>query len=107
MLWCQVESNYGRHAQEWNNIGQADARTNVDISRYNLGIAQATHSDSKQMRSIAMLTMIFLPATFVAVCPLHIYCKPYTAPIGINIVDMIADFWTQDFILHGLLRLEA
>ncbi|KAG6365255.1 hypothetical protein INS49_006864 [Diaporthe citri] len=51
---------------EWNNIGQADARTNVDISRYNLGIAQATHSDSKQMRSIAMLTMIFLPATFVA-----------------------------------------
>lgn len=53
--------------QEWNNIGQADARTNVDISRYNLGIAQATHSDSKQMRSIAMLTMIFLPATFVAV----------------------------------------
>lgn len=107
MLWCEVEANEGRHAQEWNNIGQADARTNVDISRYNLGIAQATHSDSKQMRSIAMLTMIFLPATFVAVSPLHRWCGTYTAPIGIRIVDSIADFWTEDSILHGVFRLEA
>lgn len=103
--------------QEWNNIGQADARTNVDISRYNLGIAQATHSDSKQMRSIAMLTMIFLPATFVAVSSLGtrfffavtpstdgvVYPrplakhKPWTAKLTL----------TTDSILDGILRLEA
>lgn len=103
--------------KEWNNIGQADARTNVDISRYNLGIAQATHSDSKQMRSIAMLTMIFLPATFVAVSSLRtrfffavnpstdgvVYPRPlakhkqWTAKLTL----------TTDSILDGILRLEA
>lgn len=51
---------------EWNQIGQVDAQTNLEISKYNLDIATATGNDSKQMRSIAVLTMIFLPATFVA-----------------------------------------
>jgi hypothetical protein len=53
--------------QEWNQIGQVDAQTNLEISKYNLDIATATGNDSKQMRSIAVLTMVFLPATFVAV----------------------------------------
>lgn len=81
-MWYEAQANDERPAQEWNNIGQADARTNVDISKYNLGIAQATHSDSKQMRSIAMLTMVFLPATFVAVSPLRtrsFFCR-YSFP---------------------------
>ncbi|KUI57290.1 hypothetical protein VP1G_04609 [Cytospora mali] len=51
---------------EWNQIGQVDAQTNLRISKYNLDIATSTGHDSKQMRSIAVLTMIFLPATFVA-----------------------------------------
>ncbi|KAJ0108555.1 hypothetical protein J7T55_002159 [Diaporthe amygdali] len=51
---------------EWNNIGQSDTRTNQKISSSNLEIARATREDGQQMRSIAMLTMIFLPATFVA-----------------------------------------
>lgn len=46
--------------QEWNEIGRGDTLTNLDI-------AKATRNDGKQMRSIAMLTMIFLPATSVAV----------------------------------------
>ncbi|ROV89600.1 hypothetical protein VMCG_09923 [Cytospora schulzeri] len=50
---------------EWNQIGQVDAQTNLEISKYNLEIATSTGNDSKQMRSIAVLTMIFLPATFV------------------------------------------
>lgn len=53
--------------QEWNNIGQSDAQTNLNIAKDNYQIAQSTGADSKQMKSIAVLTMIFLPATFVAV----------------------------------------
>lgn len=43
----------------WNRIGFQDAQANLKI-------ATDTHEDSGQMRSIALLTMIFLPATFVA-----------------------------------------
>lgn len=53
--------------QEWNNIGQSNTKTNLDISNSNLEIAKAAREDGQQMRSIALLTMIFLPATFVAV----------------------------------------
>ncbi|KAH8751297.1 hypothetical protein F5883DRAFT_578091 [Diaporthe sp. PMI_573] len=51
---------------EWNNIGQEDTRTNLNISGTNIAIAKATQADSRQMRSISVLTMVFLPATFVA-----------------------------------------
>ncbi|KAH8756365.1 hypothetical protein F5883DRAFT_468726 [Diaporthe sp. PMI_573] len=44
---------------EWNEIGRGDTLTNLEI-------AKATRNDGKQMRSIALLTMIFLPATSVA-----------------------------------------
>ncbi|KAG6365675.1 hypothetical protein INS49_007286 [Diaporthe citri] len=51
---------------EWNTIGQNDTQTNLIISRTNNAIAEATQADSKRMRSISTLTMVFLPATFVA-----------------------------------------
>ncbi|CAJ2501143.1 Uu.00g039960.m01.CDS01 [Anthostomella pinea] len=51
---------------EWNQIGRRDARTNLDIANNNLQVAQRARRDSKLMKSIAMLTMIFLPGTFVA-----------------------------------------
>lgn len=56
-----------RHSKEWNNIGQADTQTNLVISRTNNAIAEATQEDSRRMRSISTLTMVFLPGTFVAV----------------------------------------
>ncbi|KAK4201888.1 hypothetical protein QBC40DRAFT_170522 [Triangularia verruculosa] len=43
----------------WNQIGFQDTRTNLKI-------AAATRQDGNQMRMIAFLTMIFLPATFLA-----------------------------------------
>ncbi|KAK9773193.1 hypothetical protein AB5N19_11829 [Seiridium cardinale] len=43
----------------WNQIGYQDAQANLKI-------ASDTRQDSGQMRSIAILTMIFLPATFVS-----------------------------------------
>ncbi|KAK3294337.1 uncharacterized protein B0H64DRAFT_375135 [Chaetomium fimeti] len=43
----------------WSQIGYQDAQANLKI-------ASDAREDSKQMRSIAFLTMVFLPATFLA-----------------------------------------
>ncbi|RBR16338.1 hypothetical protein FVER53590_05933 [Fusarium verticillioides] len=51
---------------ELNNIGRKDARTNQKISRVSLEVAQMTRLDGGLMKSIAMLGMVFLPATFVS-----------------------------------------
>ncbi|KAF5026000.1 hypothetical protein F66182_1902 [Fusarium sp. NRRL 66182] len=51
---------------ELNNIGRKDARTNQEISRVNLEVAQMARHDGNLMKSIATLGMIFLPATFVS-----------------------------------------
>ncbi|CAM1510784.1 Fc.00g082970.m01.CDS01 [Cosmosporella sp. VM-42] len=50
---------------ELSHIGRTDAKTNLDISRVNLDVARMTRRDSSLMKSIAMLGMIFLPATLV------------------------------------------
>ncbi|OTA87742.1 hypothetical protein M434DRAFT_15302 [Hypoxylon sp. CO27-5] len=51
---------------EWNQIARADTGTNLKISKSTMEISRATQRDGSQMRSIALLTMIFLPGTFVA-----------------------------------------
>ncbi|KAF4964808.1 hypothetical protein FSARC_7300 [Fusarium sarcochroum] len=51
---------------EQNNIGQRDARTNQEISRVNLVVAKMARHDGSLMKSIAILGMVFLPATFVS-----------------------------------------
>ncbi|KAM0553284.1 hypothetical protein ACHAPJ_007297 [Fusarium lateritium] len=51
---------------EQNNIGQTDARTNQEISRVNLVVAKLARHDGSLMKSIAILGMVFLPATFVS-----------------------------------------
>jgi hypothetical protein len=53
--------------QELNSIGRKDARVNQEISRVNLEVSQMTRLDGSLMKSIAMLGMVFLPATFVSV----------------------------------------
>lgn len=54
-------------SKELSHIGRADAKTNLDISKVNLDVAQMTRRDSHVMKSIAVLGMVFLPATFVTV----------------------------------------
>ncbi|KAI0867807.1 hypothetical protein GGS24DRAFT_495053 [Hypoxylon argillaceum] len=51
---------------EWNQIGRKDTFTNLDIAQNGLRVAEHTRRDSELMKSIALLTMVFLPATFVA-----------------------------------------
>lgn len=63
--------------QELNSIGRKDARVNQGISRVNLEVAQMTRLDGSLMKSIAMLGMVFLPATFVSVSE--------TVTLGVNL----------------------
>ncbi|KAK2485925.1 hypothetical protein H9L39_03905 [Fusarium oxysporum f. sp. albedinis] len=53
--------------EELNSIGRKDARINQEISRVNLEVAKMARLDGSLMKSIAMLGMVFLPATFVSV----------------------------------------
>jgi hypothetical protein len=63
---------------------QKDARVNIELAKNSAAIAEAsskdsavmraiaveTRRDSTAMKTIAVLTMFFLPGTFVAVCSL-------------------------------------
>lgn len=48
-----------------NHIGRKDARLNENISRSSLAVAETAQRDGSLMKSIAILGMIYLPATFV------------------------------------------
>lgn len=53
-------------------------RTNTQLSVTNKEISQSMQDDSSQMKFIALLTMIFLPITTMAVrisCPRMVKCK--------------------------------
>lgn len=55
------------------NLGQVfglltheDAEVNLDVARANTKIASAARNDSSAMKTIALMTMLFLPGTFYA-----------------------------------------
>ncbi|CAH0027135.1 unnamed protein product [Clonostachys rhizophaga] len=52
---------------QWNQIAQKDSTTNTKIARVNNMIAIETKTESIQMKSIALLTMIYIPLSCVAV----------------------------------------
>lgn len=58
----------------FNLASQADNRTNLDIARNSKAIAEETRKDSSSMITMATLTMLFLPGTFVSVshCPIFL-----------------------------------
>ena len=47
-------------------IARRDTQLTIEMTRLNTEIAKATKRDSELMRGIAAVTMVFLPATFVA-----------------------------------------
>lgn len=88
-------------SKEQNLIAQEDAR-------HNLRLARSAYNDGKQMRSIAILTMIFLPATFVAVSELSmvltrstavfkswIFCLTFTVQMTLSIFPPEVDCHTD------------
>ncbi|MCJ1283554.1 hypothetical protein MMC26_002884, partial [Xylographa opegraphella] len=50
----------------YNLIAREDSKANIDIARASRSIALASQRDSASMKTIAVLTMAFLPATWVA-----------------------------------------
>jgi Mg2+ and Co2+ transporter CorA len=50
----------------WNQIARHDSKTNTQIAQVNTVIALETKRDNIQMRSIALLTMVFIPLSCVA-----------------------------------------
>ncbi|KAI0892488.1 hypothetical protein F4806DRAFT_231998 [Annulohypoxylon nitens] len=51
---------------EWNHIARTDTQTTLRLSSLATEISKATQRDGSQMRTIALMTMVFLPGTFVA-----------------------------------------
>ncbi|GAP91362.2 hypothetical protein SAMD00023353_6300010 [Rosellinia necatrix] len=69
LIWkcANIVDGVGLASQlEWNQIGRKDTITNLKIAKSGLEVAQHTRRDSELTKSIALLTMVFLPATFVA-----------------------------------------
>lgn len=50
-----------------NLIAQRDSLRNIEIGKDTKEVAAASKRDSSAMKTIAVLTMIFLPGTFVSV----------------------------------------
>jgi hypothetical protein len=51
----------------YNLIQQRDSAVNIDLAAQSKLVAERSHSEALAMRTISILTMLFLPATFVAV----------------------------------------
>lgn len=49
-------------------IAQRDNKINISVAEDSKKIAAAAMRDSSAMKTVSMLTLIFLPPTYVAVC---------------------------------------
>ncbi|KAI3538445.1 hypothetical protein CSPX01_09582 [Colletotrichum filicis] len=68
---------------EISQISRCDAQTNQEISQVNLEVAQMTRRDGSIMKSIALLGMVFLPASFAtAVFSMGFFDVPKEAEDG-------------------------
>jgi len=57
-------------------VNQGEARTSTEIATSSTRIAEQTQRDSASMITIAAVTLVFLPGTFISVGPsLYIYAS--------------------------------
>jgi hypothetical protein len=73
-------------------IAQKEARTNRDIAQSSLRVAQSAASDSRMMKTIGLLGVLFLPATFTAVsiCTAYNHTEHLRANGRMNRADALA-----------------
>lgn len=64
--------------QLYSLISQRDSKVNISVAEDSKRIAAAAKRDSLAMKTISMLTLVFLPGTFVAVC-FPVFC-PLSPP---------------------------
>ena len=80
-------------------ISQRDSKVNKEMSRFSSEIALATKVDSAAMKTIALVTLTFLPAIFVTVCCYHLSpFNPLLHPL------LISDVRTSGAPRHELLH---
>lgn len=63
-------------------------RQNIDIANSSRCTAEATRLDSQSMKTIAILTMVFLPGTFVAVSKVYHLCSTDYS-LSLQVTDVI------------------
>ena len=81
-LWKRWVGSYNSRTQVQINLvfnlaSQGDNRTNIEIAKTSKQIAEATLRDSSSMITIAAMTMLFLPGTFVSVSLVLTCVIPY------------------------------
>lgn len=54
--------------QLYSMVSQRDSKVNISVAEDSRKIAAAAKRDSLAMKTVSMLTLVFLPGTFVAVC---------------------------------------
>ena len=55
-------------SQLYSMVSQRDSKVNISVAEDSRKIAAAAKRDSLAMKTVSMLTLVFLPGTFVAVC---------------------------------------
>lgn len=70
VLFCEEIKNRAMVQQSalFNLIAQQDQLLNLQVARDSRIIALESKKDSSSMKTIAVMTMVFLPGTFIAVC---------------------------------------
>lgn len=70
-------------------MAQKDSKVNLQLAATTTTIARESKKDSSAMKAIAVLTMCFLPGTFLAVCTpsprLHICYSHFSSFIWIRL----------------------
>ena len=63
--------------QVYNSIAVRDNKMNCELAVSSHAIAAATKMDSNAMKSISVITMLFLPGTFVSVRRFLVHCRVF------------------------------
>ena len=93
--WC---GNYNARTQirinlYFNLASQGDNKINIEIANTSKKIAEATLRDSSSMITIATMTMIFLPGTFVSAVLSMVFFNNGTDASGNPTLEVLPQWW--------------
>lgn len=81
-------------------ISQRDSKVNISVAEDSKRIAAAAKRDSLAMKTVSMLTLVFLPGTFVAaIFSAGIFHFERAA------TNLVSDLWWVYFVVSGLLTI--
>ncbi|MCJ1260167.1 hypothetical protein MMC22_000026 [Lobaria immixta] len=86
--------------QLYSMISQRDSKVNISVAEDSKRIAAAAKRDSLAMKTVSMLTLVFLPGTFVAaIFSAGIFHFERAA------TNLVSDLWWVYFVVSGLLTI--